>query len=193
MIIQTPVIGGFLFSSLLLIWNITLTMIVFKATLQKFARQGEKTGWTYITIPQKIANKLKPDYKRSFRVKGTIDEYRIKSVALLPMGEGDFIMPFNAAMRKATMKRNGDTVKLSFEVDETPLKISAALLECLADDPDALAYFKKLPGSHQHYYSKWIESAKTDATKTKRIALAMNAFARKLTFSQMMQMQKKEI
>jgi uncharacterized protein YdeI (YjbR/CyaY-like superfamily) len=108
------------------------------------------------------------------------------------MGEGDFIMPFNAAMRKATRKRYGDTIKVSLEVDETALKISATLMECLEDDPDALEYFNKLPGSHRNYYSKWIETAKTDATKAKRIAHALNAFSKKISFPQMMQAQKKE-
>ena len=166
-------------------------MIVLKTILLKFDKQGEKTGWTYITIPQKIADKLKPGYKRSFRVKGLIDEHKIKAVALLPMGEGDFIMPINAIMRKALMKRKGDTVKVSLEIDNASVKISTVLLECMEDDPAALEYFKKLPVSHQNYYSKWIESAKTDSTKTKRIALAMNAFSKKMSFSQMMQLQKK--
>ena len=166
-------------------------MIVFKTILLKFDKQGEKTGWTYITIPQKIADKLKPGYKRSFRVKGLIDEHKIKAVALLPMGESDFIMPINAIMRKALMKRKGDTVKVSLEIDNATIKISTTLLECMEDDPVAFEYFKKLPASHQHYYSKWIESAKTDTTKAKRIALAMNAFSKKMSFSQMMQMQKK--
>ena len=168
-------------------------MISFKTTLLKFDRQGEKTGWTYITIPQKITQELKPGNKKSFRVKGTIDEHAIRSVALLPMGEGEFIMPVNATMRKAILKRKGDTVKLALELDHAVLKISAALLACLEDEPDATEYFKKLPGSHQQYYSKWIESAKTDATKTKRIALAINAFSKKMSFSQMMQLRKKDI
>lgn len=167
--------------------------IAFKTILLKFNKQGEKTGWTYITIPQKISDQLKPGYKKSFRVKGAIDEYKIKSVALLPMGGGDFIMPINAAMRKGTMKRKGDTVKVSLEADNTQLKISATLLECMEDDPGALEYFRKLPVSHQNYYSKWIESAKTDITKAKRIALAINACSKKMSFSQMMQLAKKEL
>jgi len=167
-------------------------MISFKTTLLKFDRQGEKTGWTYITVPQKIAQQLMPGNKRSFRVKGKIDEYAIKSVSLLPMGEGDFIMAVNATMRKAIMKKKGDAVKLVLEVDKAVLRISPALLACMEDEPDAITYFKKLPGSHQQYYSKWIESAKTDATKTKRIALAINAFSKKMSFSQMMQLQKKD-
>lgn len=166
-------------------------MISFKTTLLKFDDQGEKTGWTYISIPQKIAQQLKPGNKKSFRVKGKIDEYTIKSVALLPMGEGDFIMAVNATIRKAIMKRKGDIVKLALEIDNTILKISPSLLACMEDEPEAIAYFKKLPASHQQYYSKWIEAAKTDATKTKRIALAINAFSKKMSFSQMMQMQKK--
>lgn len=165
-------------------------MIAFKATLLKFDKQGEKTGWTYITIPQKIAEKLKPGNRKSFRVKGLIDEYPIRSVALLPMGEGDFIMPVNAVMRKALMKRKGDPVKLSFEVDEAEVKLSSSLLECMEDEPAAFEYFKKLPSSHQKYYSKWIESAKTDATKARRIALTVNACSKKMSFSQMMQMEK---
>ena len=169
-----------------------LIMISFKTTLLKFDKQGEKTGWTYITVPQKIAQQLMPGNRRSFRVKGKIDEYAIKSVSLLPMGEGDFIMAVNATMRKAIMKKKGDAVKLVLEVDKAVLKISPALLACMEDEPDAIAYFKKLPGSHQQYYSKWIESAKTDTTKTKRIALAINAFSKKMSFSQMMQLQKKD-
>ncbi len=167
-------------------------MVGFKATLLKFKEQGEKTGWTYIIIPHKIAGKIKPGNKRSFRVKGKIDDHPIKSVALLPMGDGDFIMPVNAVMRKAIRKVKGATVVVEMEEDKTPQKISATLLACLEDEPAAKEYFTKLPGSHQQYYSKWIESAKTDSTKTKRIALALNAFSNKLSYSQMMQMQKKD-
>ena len=167
-------------------------MIKFNTTLLKFDNQGEKTGWTYISIPKNIAEQLKPANKRSFRVKGKIDDHAVKSVSLLPMGEGDFIMPVNTVMRKALMKRKGDTVKLLLEVDTAELKISSALLACLEDEPEATAFFKKLPASHQQYFSKWIESAKTDATKTKRIALAINAFVRKMSYGEMIRAQKKE-
>ncbi len=168
-------------------------MIVFKTILLKFDKQGEKTGWTYIEVPQHIADKIKPGYKRSYRVKGTLDEFKIQSVAMIPMGGGDFIIPVNAVMRKAIMKRKGDTVKVSLEVDEAIVKISTTLMECMEDDPAALDYFKKLPKSHQNYYSKWIESAKTEGTKAKRIALTINACSKKMSFSQMMQSQKKDL
>lgn len=167
-------------------------MIGFKTTLLKFDKQGEKTGWTYISVPGEIAGKIKPaNNKRSFRVKGKIDNHKIKSVALLPMGGGDFIMAINATMRKAIKKDKGATVVVEIEEDAEAVKLSRALLACLEDDPGSKAYFKSLPPSHQQYYSRWIEAAKTDTTKTKRIAIVINAFSNKLTYSQMMQMYRK--
>src|SRR4051812_2601211 len=134
-------------------------MIGFKAILQKFGAQGEKTGWTYFTIPKKIADKLYPGMRKSFRVKGTIDGHSIKQVALLPMGEGDFIMPVNATMRKAIKKQKGATIEVKLETDSAPLKISPMLMACLKEEPAAMKAFQAMPGSHRQYYSKWIESA----------------------------------
>ncbi len=165
-------------------------MIKLKTTILQFGKQGEKTGWTYIVVPQKLAEKINPGVKKSYRVKGLIDDYPVKQVALIPMGEGDFILPLNAVMRKGIRKRKGDSVLLSLEMDNSTVKISSSLLSCLEDDPDAMDYFKSLPGSHQNYYSKWIESAKTDSTKTKRIAIAIDAFSKKWSYSQMIQNQK---
>jgi len=70
------------------------------------------------------------------------------------------------------------------------LKISADFLECLADDPEASEYFNSLPKSHQQYYSKWIESAKTEPTKTKRIAIVVNGLARRMDFGAMLREQR---
>jgi uncharacterized protein YdeI (YjbR/CyaY-like superfamily) len=95
-------------------------------------------------------------------------------------------------MRKSIRKKKGDTVELSLEEDKAEVPLSAVLLECLADDTEANDYFTSLPMSHRQYYSKWIESAKTDATKTKRIARCLHAFANKLNYSQMMRLYKNE-
>ncbi len=161
-------------------------MIKYSALILKFKKKGEKTGWTYIEVPSDAAIKLKPGNKRSFRVKGKLDSFPIKKIALLPIGGGDFIMPLNAAMRKGIGKENGAIIQVQLEEDTMQLALNAELLECLADDPDALKFFKNLTRSHQHYFSKWIESAKTDSTKTKRIAQAINAMSRKQGFPEMM-------
>ena len=161
-------------------------MISFSATLMKFGQMGEKTGWTYIVIPQKLAEKLKPDNKKSFRIKGKIDQLSIEKVALIPMGGGDFIIAINAMMRKALKKQKGDTVQLKLAVDHQELAPSPEFMECLSDEPEALEYFNKLPKSHRNYYTKWIESAKTAETKAKRIAKAINGLSKKYNFAQML-------
>jgi len=160
-------------------------MIRFTAPVLKFAKKGEKTGWTYIEIPETIAQQLKPGNKKSFRVKGNLDNFSIKQAALLPMGDGSFILPLNGAMRKSLRKRQGAIVAVALAADDSPVLLNSDLLECLQDEPNALAHFNKLPGSHQKYFSKWIESAKTEPTRAKRIAQAVNALAKGWGFAEM--------
>ena len=112
-------------------------MIRFIGILQKFGDQGEKTGWTYISIPHKIAEKLKQDNKISFRIKGKIDTYSLRGVALIPIGEGNFIMAVNATIRKAIKKIHGAEVVLELEEDKAPVKLSGELIACFKDDPPA--------------------------------------------------------
>jgi len=163
-----------------------LFMVCFKTTLLQFAEQGEKTGWTYIKVPAAIAVQLKPSNKKSFRVKGRLDDHKISRIALLPMGDGDFIMPVNAEMRKGIRKQKGAVVNVEIEVDTSEIKPPAELIECLNDEPAAMAYYKTLVKSHQLYFTKWINSAKTEQTKTKRIAQAVNALAKQFDFGKML-------
>ncbi len=158
----------------------------------QFKEQGEKTGWTYILIPAAIAQQLNPGVKKTFRVKGKLDSYAINAIALLPMGGGDFIMPINADMRRGTKKRKGASLQVQLEIDRAEIKPPAELIECLEDEPKALAHFNKLPKSHQNYFTKWITDAKTEQTKTKRIALAVNALSKGMHYGEMLRALKQE-
>ena len=167
-------------------------MASFTTTIQKFDQQGEKTGWTYITMPAAIAQAIKPNNKKSFRVKGKLDAYAFAGVALLPMGEGDFIMALNATMRKAIKKQKGDQLQVVIEEDKIGYALNADFMACLQDEPKAKAYFESLPRGHQNYFSKWIESAKTEATISKRIAQAITALSRQMGFAEMVRSHKAE-
>jgi len=151
-------------------------MIQFNAVIKKYAQQGEKTGWTYIEINTKLAHQLKPNCRKSFRVKGKIDDTAINAVALIPVGDGNFILALNATIRKKLYKRKNDTVLVELEEDKTGYVLNEFLVECLEDDPTALNFFNTLTKGHQNYFSKWIDSAKTTETQSKRIAMALNAF-----------------
>jgi hypothetical protein len=166
--------------------------VSFTTTIKQFGQQGEKTGWTYIEIPADIANKLIPGNKKGFRVKGKLDNYLIKRIALLPMGGGSFIMPLNATMRKGTGKKKGAMLKVQLQVDESAFQPNKDFLACLDDDPPAKKFFNSLPKSHQNYFSKWIDSAKTEPTKTKRIAQAVNALSKKWGYPEMLRNSRKD-
>lgn len=165
-------------------------MIQYKTTLQKFGQQGEKTGWTYIEVPAAIAEQLKPGCRKSFRVCGKLDDFEIKGAALMPMGGGDFILAVNAEMRRGIGKRKGAGIVVQMEAEEAPAQLSADLLACLDDEPAAKSFYSSLSPGHQRYFSNWIEAAKTEGTRAKRIALSLNALARGLHFGLMIREQK---
>lgn len=167
-------------------------MIQFIALIKKFGNRGEKTGWTYIEIPATIAVKLKPNNKRSFRVKGKLDDYTFEGLALIPMGEGNFILALNATIRKKIRKQKGAFLNIKIATDNNPVKLNAELMDCLADEPESLAFFNQLTPGHRKYFSNWIDSAKTDATKTKRIAQTITALVRHWDYGQMIRSQAQE-
>ena len=166
-------------------------MISYTTTIYKFGKKGEKTGWTYIDVPADVANKINKGERKSYRVKGKLDDYVIKNIALIPMGEGNFISPLNAVIRKGIKKKEGAMLKVTLTEDKSEFKFNSDFMACLEDEPGALTFFKSLSGSHQRYFSKWIDSAKTDPTKEKRLALAVNALAHKQGYPEMLRAMKK--
>ncbi len=165
-------------------------MISFSTKILRFKDQGEKTGWSYIEISKRNAQKLNPGSGKSFRVKGTLDTFALGKTSVLPMGDGKFILPINAKIRKGTGKAAGDSIQVQLALDERPLELSKEFLLCLKDDERAYAFFATLPKGHQNYFSKWIDSAKTIATKTKRITMAIIALAQQQGFPEMLRSNK---
>jgi uncharacterized protein YdeI (YjbR/CyaY-like superfamily) len=102
------------------------------------------------------------------------------------MKGGGFILTLNAALRKGIAKGIGAMVVVKITEDKEPFRFNQDFLACLHDEPSALEYFNSLPGSHQRYFSKWIDDAKTVPTRAKRIAMAVNALARKKGYGEML-------
>ena len=174
-----------------IVYFLPALMVTFTTTILKFGEKGEKSGWSYIEIPHNIAGQLKPGTKTAFRVKGRLDDFAIKGVSLIPMGGGNFIMALNATMRKGIRKSKGAMVKVQLTID-APYEILPELLDCLSDEPQAMTFFKLLPRSHQNYFSKWIEAAKTNPTKAKRISETVTALLKQQGYGEMMRSLKKD-
>jgi hypothetical protein len=168
-------------------------MITFYTTILQFGDQGEKTGWSYIEIPADMAQQLKPGNRTSFRVRGMLDGFPVNGMALMPMGDGNFIMALKAEVRKRIHKNAGAMLQVSIEEDtDYKVEIPAELQEFFDFEPDASDFFFSLPKSHRDYFIKWIDQAKTAETRAKRIVNTANAALRKLKYNEMMRAMKGE-
>lgn len=162
-------------------------MISFKAEIEKFGTLGEKTGWSYIFIPNALADKIKKDCRKSFRVKGQLDGLAISGMATTPMGDGDFIIALKADLRKKLRKEAGAVLEVQLEEDKDfKIELPEDLELCLSEEARLLEEFLKMPMSHRNWYINWLNSAKTEATRTKRLAKIVSAMDRGLDFGQMM-------
>jgi len=169
-------------------------MVEFNTLILQFADQGEKTGWTYIDIPVDIAQQLKPGNKKSFRVKGMLDGFAVAGMALMPMGEGNFIMALKAEVRKGIHKNAGAMLQVKLEEDKDyKIEIPDDLQECFDFEPDAVDFFYTLPKSHREYFIKWINEARTAETRNKRIVNTVNAMLRKWPFNVMLREMRKDV
>ncbi|WP_231490824.1 YdeI/OmpD-associated family protein [Pedobacter sp. Leaf170] len=166
-------------------------MIYFKAEIERFEKMGDKTGWSYVFISNAIADKIKPGCKVSFRVKGRIDEVLINGMATTPMGGGDFIIALKSELRKQLKKEAGSAVELYLEEDKDfKIDMPEDLEICLSEEEHLISNFLKLAKSHQNYFIKWINEAKTETTRTKRLVMTVSAMDNQQDFGTMIRAEK---
>ena len=123
-----------------------------------------------------------------------LDGLAVSGMALMPMGEGRFIMALKADVRKGLHKNAGAMLQVKLEED-TDFKIEAPddLKACFEFEPEAEIFFNTLARSHQWYFIKWINEAKTSETRSKRIVNTVNAMLRNWDYGQMIRAMKKEL
>ena len=161
-------------------------MINLEAEIEKFDQMGQKTGWSYVFIAAAIANQIKPNCKTSFRVKGKIDEIEVAGMATTPMGAGDFIIALRTELRKKLKKEAGAKVKLWLAEDKDfKIDMPEDLEICLTDEVGLFDRFSCLAKSHQGYFLKYINEAKTETTRAKRLAMTVTAIEKQQDFGAM--------
>jgi hypothetical protein len=166
-------------------------MIQFTALIHQFEKMGEKTGWTYVEIPVDVSQQIKENCKISYRVKGKIDNLPIKGIAVMPMGDGNFILPLKKELQKKIAKRKGAVVNLEIEEDKTfKIEMPEDLRLCFSDVEGTLDQFLSLPKSHQNYYINWINAAKTETTRVKRLTQTIEGIILKMDYGKMIRYNK---
>jgi len=168
-------------------------MVDFTTIILQFGEQGDKTGWTYIEIPADIGQQMLPGNKRSFRVKGFLDNYAVSGMSAMPFGGGNFILALRKEICKAIRKNRGAMLRVQLEHDKDfKIEIPDDLQECFEfEEPQAFEFFSGLSKSHQGYFIKWINDAKTEQTRANRIVCTINAAVRRMDYGMMLREQKK--
>jgi hypothetical protein len=110
---------------------------------------------------------------KRFPVVATVNGYTWRT-SVARMG-GEFLLGLNRAVRNEAAVEAGDTVEVEVELDTAPREVDvpAALATALAGDPVAGAAFRALAYTHRKEYARWIEEAKRDETRRRRVDQAL--------------------
>jgi hypothetical protein len=110
---------------------------------------------------------------KRFPVVATVNGYSWRTT-VIRMG-GEFLLGLSRAVRQAAGVEAGETVTVALELDTAPreVEVPAALAAALAQDPAALAAFDGLAYTHRKEYARWVEEAKKEETRARRVSLAI--------------------
>ena len=136
----------------------------FEAVIEK----PPKTPGAYIVIPFDV----KEVYGTNGRVqvKATFDGHLYRG-SLAPMGGGSHVLGVRKDILQALGKTHGDNIKVVIEQDTAPRVVTVPrdLQKLLVENPKEKAFFEKLSYTHRKEYINWIESAKKDETRQRRL------------------------
>lgn len=138
----------------------------FKAVIQDAVGGG-----AFVEVPfdvEKAFGAKKP------KVKAMIEGVPYRGI-LTRMGTDFHMLIILKSIREQIGKTFGDEVKVTVELDTEPrvLEVPKDLLKELKKDKDVKAFFDKLSYTHRREYVMWIEEAKKEETRARRILKAI--------------------
>ena len=106
-------------------------------------------------------------------VRGSINGFPFRS-SLMPMG-GCHMMPVNRTLREGAGVKPGDMVAVVMERDDQgrPVDAPVVLQKALGKNKAAKGNWEKLPFTHKKEMAVWIEGAKQEETRGRRLAKVM--------------------
>jgi hypothetical protein len=111
---------------------------------------------------------------KRFPVIATVNGYTWRtSVARM---SGEFMVGLNKEVRTGAGVKAGDTVSLELTLDTQPrtVEVPPALAEALDADPEAKTTFEGLAFTHRKEFARWIEEAKREETRARRVTQALD-------------------
>jgi len=146
-------------------------MTMSKKQTFKAVIQDAGGGGAFVEVPfdvEKAFGAKKP------KVKTMIEDVPYRGI-LTRMGTDFHMLIILKSIREQIGKTFGDEVKVTVELDTEPrvLEVPKDLLKELKKDKDVKAFFDKLSYTHRREYVMWIEEAKKEETRARRILKAI--------------------
>jgi hypothetical protein len=143
-------------------------------TFRSVVELGGKTA-TGIPVPDDVVTALGSTKRPAVSV--TVGGYTYRTT-VAPMG-GRYFVPLSAENRTSAGVAAGDEVNVSIALDTAPrtVDVPADLATALAQNNAVKAAFDKLSYSNQRRLVLSVEGAKTDETRQRRIAKAIDELA----------------
>lgn len=139
----------------------------------KFRTTIESSGknTTGIPVPPEVVDALGSGKRPAVKVTVGGHTYR-SSVSSM---NGEFMISLSADNRAKAGVSAGDEVEVALELDDAPREVTvpADLAGALADDAEAKRFFDSLSYSNKSWYVLWIEGAKKEDTRQRRVAKAV--------------------
>lgn len=146
--------------------------------MERFPGKG---GWTYASLPGIV-----PDRNNPFgwvKVRGFIDRYELSHYKLMPMGYGSLFLPVRKEIRKSIGKEAGDYAEILLYREHSSYAVPEEIRSCiLLESPGLLQVLDNFTEGEQKAYVDWIQTAKTEETRAKRILDMMQRLERGLKF-----------
>jgi hypothetical protein len=145
---------------------------IFKAVIQNAGGGG-----AFVEVPfdvEKAFGSKKP------KIKAMIEGVPYRGT-LVRMGTECHLLLILKSIREQVGKTFGDEITVSVELDaeERVVTVPAELKRAFKPEKEAKAAFEKLSYTHQKEYVAWIEEAKKDETRQKRIVKTIEMLKQK--------------
>jgi hypothetical protein len=110
---------------------------------------------------------------KRFPVVATVNGYTWRTT--ITRMRGEFLLGLNRAVRQEAGVEAGDSAEVKLELDTAPREVAVpeALANALAMDSEARAAFDRLAYTHRKEYAHWVDEAKRDETRQRRVAQAL--------------------
>jgi bifunctional DNA-binding transcriptional regulator/antitoxin component of YhaV-PrlF toxin-antitoxin module len=136
--------------------------------------QSAGGGGAYVTVPF--------DVREAFgtarpKIVATFDGHPYRGL-ISPMS-GCSLIVVRKEIRAAIGKQPGDTVRVTVEADAAPreVEVPADLADALAAHPEAGERFGRMSYTHRKEYVAWIEEARKEETRARRVEKAVGMIA----------------